>query len=345
MCAMDSQKFPDEPSSLSGWVVAVTRTISAAGVDPKPLLEQAAIDPLILADPEARVPVRQMKILWRLAVEATDDPAIGLRVPEHLSHASLYAINTLMDVAPSFQEGWEHLKKYSPVLSTGMHLELRHNDADEYEVRISTAVADPVPEAGDGLVSCLINGMMMQMQGRVIVLEILMARPEPKDPAEYERLLGGPVRFGHPYTSIRFHCSGSVSKPSPLANPQLETALDAVLADYLKRMEDNNILSRVRREIMTLMATEEPSLELLAETMAMSPRTLQRKLVAKGSGYRQLVDEVRREMAEQLVQKSQLSFTDIAFQLGFRDASNFSRVFRRWVGMSPSDYRQLQTGQ
>ncbi len=64
--------------------------------------------------------------------------------------------------------------------------------------------------------------------------------------------------------------------------------------------------------------------------------------MAEGSGYRPLVDEVRQTIAKQLVATTELSFTDIAFRLGFRDASNFSRVFRRWMGLSPSEYRQKE---
>jgi AraC-like DNA-binding protein len=341
---MSTQKFPDEPSSLSGWVVAVVRTISAAGVDPAPLLEAAAIDPMVLADPEARVPIRNMLILWRLAVEHTGDSAIGLRVPEHLSNASLYAINTLMEVAPTFIDGWKHLLKYSAVISTGIEINLHKIRDDEYDVRFDSlmpdAQAEPMPEAADAVLALFVSGMMLRMGGRMSVLEIYTPRREPENAAEYERLLGGPVRFGQNRLGFRLHCRGSETQSMPSANSNLESALQSVLADYLKRMEDNNLLSRVRSEIMALMTVEEPSLDRLAESFNMSGRSLQRKLVAKNSGYRQLVDEVRREMAEQLVQKSDLNFTDIAFRLGFRDASNFSRVFKRWVGMSPSEYRQ-----
>ncbi len=337
----DESLIPDEPSSLSGWVVAVLRAISAAGCDPQPMMEKAGISPMVLTDPEARVAIKSMTTLWRLAVAETGDEALGLRASFHLSNASLYALDTLIDSAPSLEQGWQHLLNFYQVLSTGIHLSLHPQGDGDFEIHIQT-LAGEAPEGVDGCIVCIIKGLLGRKQGEVEVLWVEMSRKEPADPAEFERILGCEVRFSQPVTRIILRSHVAINEPSMHANPQLESALQAVLSDYMQRMDKAQLVAQARREIMTQMTYGEPTLELVAEKLSMSGRTLQRKLVAEGSGYRVLVDEVRQTMAKQLVLTTELSFTDIAYRLGFRDASNFSRIFRRWMGVSPSEYRQQE---
>jgi AraC-like DNA-binding protein len=71
----------------------------------------------------------------------------------------------------------------------------------------------------------------------------------------------------------------------------------------------------------------------------MSPTTLQFKLSNRGTNFHELLDSIRRELALSYVQQSALSITEITFLLGFSDTSNFTRAFKRWEGISPTDFR------
>lgn len=71
----------------------------------------------------------------------------------------------------------------------------------------------------------------------------------------------------------------------------------------------------------------------------MTERTLQLPLRDKGTSYKILLEEARRELAAQFVAEPDLSFSEITYLLGFSEPSNFSRAFKRWTGKSPSDYR------
>jgi AraC-like DNA-binding protein len=71
----------------------------------------------------------------------------------------------------------------------------------------------------------------------------------------------------------------------------------------------------------------------------MSPRSLQRKLAAEGVAYRKLVDAVRRELAESYLAAGNFTLTEISYLLGFSSQAAFSRAFKRWVGLSPQEFR------
>ena len=86
-----------------------------------------------------------------------------------------------------------------------------------------------------------------------------------------------------------------------------------------------------------------PSMEEMAHTLNMSPRSLDRYLQREGAGYRALLQQVRHERAQRLLLNSGTSITQIALELGYTDAANFTRAFRKIEGVSPSVFRTRST--
>ena len=80
--------------------------------------------------------------------------------------------------------------------------------------------------------------------------------------------------------------------------------------------------------------------ENIAEDLYMSQRSLQRRLREEGTTYKELLNETRRDLAAQYIKVSGVSINEITYLLGFSEPSNFSRAFKRWTGVSPSEYRQ-----
>ncbi len=68
-------------------------------------------------------------------------------------------------------------------------------------------------------------------------------------------------------------------------------------------------------------------------------RTLQRKLSEENTSYKELLDETRRELANQYLRQATLSVSEVTYLLGFSEPSNFSRAFKRWTGRTPSEFR------
>jgi len=83
-----------------------------------------------------------------------------------------------------------------------------------------------------------------------------------------------------------------------------------------------------------------PTLEQLADSMHLTPRTLIRKLQREHSSYKEVLEGLRREYAERLLKDARLNVVDVAEILGYREAANFSRAFRRWYGAAPAAWRR-----
>jgi len=87
-------------------------------------------------------------------------------------------------------------------------------------------------------------------------------------------------------------------------------------------------------------ATSPPTLEQMAESMATTPRTLIRRLQRENANYKDIVETLRREYAERLLRDARHNIADIADILGYREAANFGRAFKRWYGVSPAIWRK-----
>jgi AraC-like DNA-binding protein len=80
----------------------------------------------------------------------------------------------------------------------------------------------------------------------------------------------------------------------------------------------------------------EPGISSVAEALATSERSLQRRLQAEGSSFRDVVDEARHKLALPYLGDPNLSLTDVAYLLGYSEGAAFTRAFKRWTGLAPS---------
>lgn len=123
---------------------------------------------------------------------------------------------------------------------------------------------------------------------------------------------------------------------------------NAVMLDFFepelkKRLNDLEIAASLQEKVRTILLEMLPSgqgtIEQVAEQLAMSSRTLQRKLAAERTSFSRLLQATRKKLADFYLKQSQLSPAEISFLLGFQDTNSFIRAFGSWMGVSPMQYR------
>ena len=92
------------------------------------------------------------------------------------------------------------------------------------------------------------------------------------------------------------------------------------------------------------LATRRPDVPAIARELAISDRTLQRRLAEEGTRFQDVLAEARRELAHEYLANHQLEMGDVAFLLGFDDQNSFFRAFRQWEGETPARWRALRLG-
>ena len=127
--------------------------------------------------------------------------------------------------------------------------------------------------------------------------------------------------------------------PLPTSNPMLAELHDRFAGDYLRQFDHAQTSFRAREVILKRLPDGEPRRDQVAAELHMSERTLQRKLVEEATSFLQLLDDTRRELAEQYLGRLHLSLAQAAYLLGFADQSSFFRACRRWFELTPGQYR------
>lgn len=107
----------------------------------------------------------------------------------------------------------------------------------------------------------------------------------------------------------------------------------------MRRMAATGLEGRVRQKLLGDMGLG-ATLDSMAGALALSPRSLRRKLEQEGVSYREIVEEERKQLAIQLLENTEMKIDELAAHLGYTDAGGFVRAFRRWLGCSPRDYRE-----
>jgi AraC-like DNA-binding protein len=131
----------------------------------------------------------------------------------------------------------------------------------------------------------------------------------------------------------------AVDKPLPTFNSRLVRMLEDQCRAQLQQRQTGGTAGLVRQQLLGplgLVAT----LEEVAKALAMSPRSLRRKLEQEDTSFRTLVEEERRDTATQLLSGSDMKLDELAIHLGYTDTASFNRAFRRWMAMSPGEYRK-----
>jgi AraC-like DNA-binding protein len=327
-------------SILGSYVKAVGRALDAAGCDGAALLAEAGFDLKDLDGPDTRCPLVNTGHLWRIAVAATGNPAFGIKVANHYKHTTFHALGYGTSASSTLKEAFERVRRYCHVVSDAVDYQFFRRGS-EYHFVIEPAV-DIAVEAIDALVSTYLRmcRSLIGSQYSPLLIELRRARPAVID--DYERLWRAPLRFGAEQNRLIFDAD-SIERVLDTGNPELARQSDAISSQYLARIERHNIVARVREVLTQRLQGSEPSQEEVAEVLNVSARTLQRKLGDGGTTFKEILDETRHAMALACLSSPQHSVNEITYLLGFSCSSSFTRAFRRWTGLSPSDWRAKTT--
>ncbi|RWA51201.1 hypothetical protein AU476_24560 [Cupriavidus sp. UYMSc13B] len=172
---------------------------------------------------------------------------------------------------------------------------------------------------------------------------VTLCCPEPSDVRPYEALFGVTPVFGANENRIAKNAAGYLDRPLPGANSdvarQCELQCQALLA---KRRARSGLAGQLRNRLAAGPAPL-PDMEMLAREFHITSRTLRRRLADEGTSFRQLQDEVLETLAEEMLAGG-LKLEHVAAALGYGEASNFIRAYRRWKGVTPHQYRRQVAG-
>ncbi len=325
------------------WVKGTVEAFKQEGLDVGALFREAGLGLAVLDNPDSRVPIEKFNLLWRLAVARSGNPVVGLAAARIPRPASFDVVGYAMMSAPDLRGVLERVVRYVRIISTVATMTV----ADDQEgCRLSVALQSGAQEvpwqryAFAFMTSLSFLRWIMIRDLRPLAVELAM--PANNDLLRYHEAFGGPLRFGAAGNALLFSQS-DVARPLPTAHAELATVHERIAGEYLARLDRSAMSARVRSVMLKCLSDGKPRRAAVARTLGMSERTLQRRLEAEGSSFRQLLDDTHKELAQRYIEQADLSLADVAYILGFNDQSSFFRASRRWFGTTPQRYR-LQRG-
>jgi AraC-like DNA-binding protein len=317
--------------------------LRTCGADPSAILGRAGLAAADLTDPERRVPlVRFLELLEICAVEL-DDQHFGLRFGTQYDPRYAGVVGNVALASRTVRGALQAIGRYLPTMvdSTVYRLEVHDKTAFSYSYYIDPLMMT-YRQKNDWGVAFICNVIRHGLgEPDWAPAEVLLPLAAESAAARRERmgLLRAKVRDGHAWAGIRFDAA-VLERPMKTADATIARLMrhygDLQLAGLGTKQDE---VEGLRRSVAQLIVEGNNSVERLARNLGWSVRTLQRRLAARDLSYSELLGQVRKTMALNLLENPSLGIAQIAYCLGYSEVSTFNHAFRRWVGQPPRAYR------
>ncbi len=319
----------------------IIKLLEEQGIEPKEFLESVLKKELnfdLMHDPSARIAYKNLEIAWERFFEITGDECLGLRFAEYWHPGHLGPLGHAWLSSKTLFEAVTRLERFIHMISKRFNVEAVENN-ETFIIKIERQnIQKGLHFLMDGMMAVLVTMFRMNLGKSFKPFSVHLVRPEPGCMGQFKTFFQCPVHF-NANENLLIVDKNVMHVPLTGSNPIIADMSDRIIIDYLAKMEDSNILDRVKSEILHQLPTGNFSESSVASSLHKSSRTIQRLLSDQGTSFSELVNETRKDLALRYISDSKITITEIAFMLGFSESSSFSRAFKRWTGSSPSAYR------
>lgn len=321
-----------EPRISSFYTLWLHDYVRDRGMDPAPLL--GPLPPVGSFQPMADW-CRQLDA----AAELLHDPDLGLHFGQTINPQRFGVLGYLLHHCDTLGQATRRLQRYQELLFSVPDTQLEV-DGDSFTLSATTSLATPHYQKEVFLLAAHVQ-FARELTGRPLApLAVGLASPAPADSRALEAFLACPVSFAQGRSWIRAPLA-AMTLPSIRPDATLRRLLEDQAGALLATLpQEDDYLRTVRQGIAALLQEGEPTLDRVAARLNISARTLHRRLAERGSGFRELLDGTRRQLAESYLRDERLNLADVALLLGYSEQSPFTHAFKRWTGSTPLDWRR-----
>jgi AraC-like DNA-binding protein len=323
---------------VGGFVLAPA-IVRELGADPAAVLATCRLPPNALDDPDAAIEYGALDRFLGAGVTATGRADLGLLVGERYRIDHLGPLGELMRSSETLGEALRVLGAYHRLNSdsAAAYLQLEGGEA-----LLAYAVYQPwirnLAQIHELALACFLACIHDMSGHRLLPTCVLFAHSAPHDSTTHRRIFGRRIVFDADRTALVFP-AGWLERQLPGADARRREAIERALANG----PAGPLLPLVYRALRVQLTRTATSGDELAALLDMHRRTFNRRLRAEGTTFRRVLDDVRFEVARQLLENSAAPLLRISQSLGYGEASAFTRAFKRWSGRTPAQWRQRRT--
>jgi AraC-like DNA-binding protein len=322
---------PTLPASI---VRPFADALAQLGFDVPSLLLAAVVQPRDLDNPDGLFPARVLDLILCGATAERRVPNLAARLAAVTPIGAFPLLDYLVLTTETVGGALEQLVRYFHLVSAPVTLRL---DRDDRAIRLV------IEAAGNAFVTeydavMAVHHLRAETENRLRVSCVSLTHV-PDDTKELERLIGCRVVAPATWDGVEFPREVELL-PLRRRDSALRRMLESIASAAAKPPTGGGTIIATLRAALASRIESSPTIEVLARQLAISPRTLQRRLAAEGLSFQQVVDDVRREAAERLLSDASLSVGEIGYMLGFSEPSAFHRAFKRWHDVTPQEFRR-----
>jgi AraC-like DNA-binding protein len=326
-------------TSRLGPLTQLPQVIEELGFAPSAVLADTGFEAAYFADPDMPIPYVTGSRLLAHCAKVTGCEHFGLLLGQTAGPAALGLPGLLMMSATSVGSALEDMVRHFELHDRGGRATLEKSGGANL---VGFAIVEPgvdAPEQLQDLAMTIACNIMRGLCGEGWTpTEVLLPRRRPAESAPWKSFFRAPVRFGASRCALAFPSSW-LGRPGPAANKPLHAYLEKQATAMRAHQSDLGFVGEVRRLVHGTIAQERCSAARVSTLLGMNPRTLNRRLLAEGTTFRSVRDDVLHGMARQLLEATSMNLAEVAHVLGYAEASSFIHAFSRWSGQTPQQWR------
>lgn len=314
--------------------------LSERGCDTESLIKTHQLNNLDQLD----VPISSAahRALLSDALRMTGNTGLGLEIGFHRSQATYDQLAYLMMSSSTLREATELGLRYQnyPGRFSGNEIITTFSEIDGqgcYQINTKDSLGEFRLLAVEDVLSSIMSTVRWVIGRPLPVTKLRCDYPKPPHFEAYQKIFDCPIHFDAPVIQLFFDAD-VLDQPLPNTSPQSARLYAALCEEKSIARQQGDVAWRLS-QIIAQDSANPPEMTEAAALLHCSPRTLRRRLKAEGWQYQQLIDQVRTIRARRALSDPTLSITEIALQLGFADHSGFLRAFKKWTGLTPSEFR------
>jgi len=323
-------------SALQG----IRATVEELGGDADALLRSAGLLEME-KHPQSWFAYRSYLLLLEEAARSTHCPHFGLRLSQHQDVGMFGALGFVIQQAPDLRSALRELSTLFVHHNQGGTISLTVEDGTAYW-RYSCKLGGYAPmwQQSDLAAGIGVDLMRLLLKSDWSPQAVYFSHAPPDDTRPYKKRFKCPIYFNWDTSTLAFPAA-VLDSPIKEANPELHRLLKENLHQIQLAFGEDQI-DKVRHLISQALTTGDCSIERVAHFLSVTKRTLQRQLKANGTSYKQLLAEVRFDIAQRYLRETNGSLTTLSDMLCYSDLSVFSNAFRSYHGMSPREWKNRQ---
>lgn len=307
---------------------------TAHGADFKKVCADLGLEPTELNNSDTMAPYEPAAQLWNVVIKHTQDPLLGLHLGEELSPTILGMIGYLMQSSKNLYESFHMVIKYWDLFSTMSKLSMEERDG---HILISNESAlvwqHQYPESARQSVEISLSGVIkifkMLSGKKVVPVNTEFAYPS-RSVHEYERIFQTAIHFNGQSNTLSFR-KNDLLAPIVSYDKSLFEFFNKTLEQKLKSLNGNARFSeRVKQMLIADFKGQAATIEIAASKLNLTPRSFQRKLKDDGASYRDIVTNLKKELAQTIMGQTDFRVGEVAEILGYADSSSFRKAYRKW---------------